>query len=182
MTPRQTCPERASRRGTEGSNPASSSGESGANRNWPRRNFPQLRGSSPGAVLHRGTEGSNPPPSRGGASPGLAPSRTLPARRSGMTALGHFRLCRPSAARQVNLNKRTPTPRTRASRPGDPSSAGRVTTSYLRLAQLTLSAPLRGEQPPADRAVSAEQFHARIRPNNATTLSGMDWLRSAKRA
>ena len=32
----------------------------------------------------------------------------------------------PSAARQVNLNKRTP--RTRASSPGDPSPAGRMTT------------------------------------------------------
>src|ERR1700724_2563673 len=31
MTPRQTCPERASRRGTEGSNPASSTAESIAN-------------------------------------------------------------------------------------------------------------------------------------------------------
>src|SRR5882672_11027506 len=36
--------------------------------------------------------------------------------------------------------------------------------------------------PTADRAVSAEQFHARLRPNNATRLSGKEWLWSAKRA
>jgi hypothetical protein len=33
----------------------------------------------------------------------------------------------------------------------------------------------------ADRG-SAEQFHARRWPNNATPLSGIDWLWSAKRA
>jgi len=37
--------------------------------------------------------------------------------------------CR-SAGRQVNLNKRTPIPRTRASLPSDPSSAGRMTTCW----------------------------------------------------
>jgi hypothetical protein len=45
-----------------------------------------------------------------------------------------------------------------------------------------LSDPLRGEQPTLNRAVSAEQFHARLRPNNATRLSGIDWLWSPKRA
>jgi hypothetical protein len=34
----------------------------------------------------------------------------------------------------------------------------------------------------AARAVSAEQFHARLWPNNATRLSGMEWLWRAKRA
>ena len=37
--------------------------------------------------------------------------------------------CR-SAVRQVNLNKRSPIPRTRASLPSDPSSAGRMTTCW----------------------------------------------------
>jgi hypothetical protein len=35
---------------------------------------------------------------------------------------------------------------------------------------------------PIAQRPSAEQFHARLRPNNATTLSGIDWLWSAKRA
>jgi len=35
-----------------------------------------------------------------------------------------------------------------------------------------LSDPLSGEQPTADRAVSAEYCHARIRPNNATNIIG----------
>jgi hypothetical protein len=34
----------------------------------------------------------------------------------------------------------------------------------------------------AGGAVLAEQFHARLWPNNATRLSGMEWLWSAKRA
>jgi hypothetical protein len=31
-------------------------------------------------------------------------------------------------------------------------------------------------------AVSAQQFHARIGPNNAMALSGKEWLWAAKRA
>jgi hypothetical protein len=34
----------------------------------------------------------------------------------------------------------------------------------------------------ADRAVLAEQFHSRTVPNNATRLSGKDWLCTATRA
>jgi hypothetical protein len=65
----------------------------------------------------------------------------------------------PSAARQVHLNKRTPTPRREhAYLASDPSSACRMTTCGL--AQLAhsgaLSKPLRGEPPTAERAVSAE--------------------------
>jgi hypothetical protein len=52
-------------RGTEGSNPAPSSGESGANRNWPAGTSRSSAEAGPGAILHRGTEGSNPPPSSG---------------------------------------------------------------------------------------------------------------------
>src|SRR5712691_273988 len=36
--------------------------------------------------------------------------------------------------------------------------------------------------PTSDRAVSAEQFHARLWPNNATRLSGKEWLWAVKRA
>src|SRR5690349_7960781 len=32
------------------------------------------------------------------------------------------------------------------------------------------------------RRCGSEQFHARLQPNNATRLSGMEWLWSAKRA
>jgi hypothetical protein len=32
------------------------------------------------------------------------------------------------------------------------------------------------------RRSGSEQFHARLSPNNATRLSGMEWLWSAKRA
>jgi hypothetical protein len=46
----------------------------------------------------------------------------------------------------------------------------------VRPAQLTLSDPLHGEQLTADRVVSAEQFYARIAPNNAMRLSRIDWL------
>jgi hypothetical protein len=46
---------------------ASSSGESGANRNWSAE-------AGPGAILHRGTEGSNPPPSSGESVSALNPS------------------------------------------------------------------------------------------------------------
>src|SRR5215472_2092116 len=37
-------------------------------------------------------------------------------------------------------------------------------------------------RPTADRAVFAEQFHAQVPPNNATRLSAIEWLWSAKRA
>ena len=36
--------------------------------------------------------------------------------------------------------------------------------------------------PIVDRAGSAEQFHARIWPNNVTRLSGNEWLCAATRA
>ena len=35
---------------------------------------------------------------------------------------------------------------------------------------------------PVPAAVFSEQFHARTAPNNATRLSGMEWLWWAKRA
>jgi hypothetical protein len=35
---------------------------------------------------------------------------------------------------------------------------------------------------PGIAALTAQQFHARTRPNNAMALSGKEWLWSAKRA
>jgi hypothetical protein len=49
--------------GTDGSNLASSSGESGANRNWPAGTSRSSAEAGSGAILHRGTDGSNPSPS-----------------------------------------------------------------------------------------------------------------------
>ena len=58
----------------------------------------------------------------------------------------------PPAAWQVNLNKRTPElERAHLAIPHPPAGRQRV-----RPAQLTLSDPLHGEQPTADRVVSAE--------------------------
>src|ERR1700720_1809117 len=50
-------------RGTDGSNPSPSSGESGANRNWPAGTSRGSAEAGPGAILHRGTEVRIPAPS-----------------------------------------------------------------------------------------------------------------------
>ena len=63
-----------------------------------------------------------------------------------------LRLCRPPAAWQVNLNKRTPELERAHLAIRDPP-AGR---QRVRPAHLILSDPLHGEQPTADRVVSAE--------------------------
>ena len=60
--------------GTGSSNPSPSSGESGANRNWPAGTSRSSAEAGPGAILHRGTEGSNPPPSSGESVSALNPS------------------------------------------------------------------------------------------------------------
>src|ERR1700730_17531924 len=79
-----------------------------------------------------------------------------------------------AAARQVNPNKRPP----------------ELEQTYLAIrhpldnvfAYSVIVLRSSAANAAADCAVSAEYFHARIWPNNATRLSGIDWLWSAKRA
>ena len=56
-----------------------SSGESGANRNWPAGTSRSSAEAGPGPILHRGTEGSKPPPSMRAASPICFPTSCGPA-------------------------------------------------------------------------------------------------------
>src|SRR6266478_9027960 len=91
--------------------------------------------------------------------------------------------------------QRAPTSGTRRPRgthpgwvPGSPCSSG-YGSSLSQIESTSCSAPPRRPIVPpwtdwgrADAAVPTEQSHARLRLNNATRLSRIDWLWSAKRA
>jgi hypothetical protein len=124
-------------------------------------------------LLSRAPHHSPAPPRRQIAIDGHRPCR--PPRVPSLEAFGR----RPSARVDRSRRGRHPKPFTNWDPPYRSASVSiRVHSGRLGVSSLGLCLCHRQYEPQC----SAEQFHARTAPDNATRLSGMEWLCSAKRA